>query len=131
MNLEHDTYVDDETVLNGDRQNVINALVQQQTLLEGVEKMYSTAEAAQFFGKTNQWLYWGMRNKIFVDVNGNLIEPIRIGKGGRRRFTLPIIRDIALSCYRRGNLKEDGLRAVFRKILIAEYGEDAFEQQEV
>lgn len=102
-----------------------------QHLLEGVEKMYSTAEAAAFFGKSNQWLYWGMRNKIFVDANGSLIEPIRIGEGRRRRFTLPCIREIALSCYRRGNLKEDGLKEVFRKILIAEYGENAFEQPEV
>ena len=99
-------------------------------LMTGVEKVYSTAEAAEFFGKSNQWLYWGLRNNIFVDVNGNTIEPHRIGKGKRRRFTLPIIREIALACYRRGNLKEDELKAILRKILLAEHGEGAFDPAE-
>lgn len=99
-------------------------------LLAGVEKVYSTAEAAEFFGKSNQWLYWGLRNNIFVDVNGQTIEPHRIGKGKRRRFTLPIIREIALACYRRGNLKEDELKAILRKILLAEHGEAAFDSAE-
>ena len=99
-------------------------------LLAGVEKVYSTAEAAEFFGKSNQWLYWGLRNNIFVDVNGQTIEPHRIGKGKRRRFTLPIIREIALACYRRGNLKEDELKAILRKILLAEHGEAAFDSSE-
>ena len=99
-------------------------------LLAGVEKVYSTAEAAEFFGKSNQWLYWGLRNNIFVDVNGQTIEPHRIGKGKRRRFTLPIIREIALACYRRGNLKEDELKAILRKILLAEHGEAAFDPAE-
>ena len=103
----------------------------EQHLLEGVEKMYSTSEAAQFFNKSNQWLYWGMRKGIFTDIEGNPITPIRVGSTGRRRFTLPVIREMALSCYRRGNLPESGLREVFKKILIAEYGEDAFEQPEV
>lgn len=98
-------------------------------LLAGVEKVYSTAEAAEFFGKSNQWLYWGLRNNIFVDVNGQTIEPHRIGKGKRRRFTLPIIREIALACYRRGNLKEDELKAILRKILLAEHGEAAFDAE--
>lgn len=99
-------------------------------LLAGVEKVYSTAEAAEFFGKSNQWLYWGLRNNIFVDVNGQTIGPHRIGKGKRRRFTLPIIREIALACYRRGNLKEDELKAILRKILLAEHGEAAFDSAE-
>lgn len=99
-------------------------------LMAGVEKVYSTAQAAEFFGKSNQWLYWGLRNNIFVDVTGEAIEPVRIGKGKRRRFTLPIIREIALACYRRGNLKEDELKAILRKILIAEHGESAFDAAE-
>ena len=128
-------------------------------LLDGVERVYSTSEAARFFDKSNQWLYWGMRNGIFtyppdtplsvddvvihrqtsargkvtaisqktltvvwdassleyeVDPSEvfKLITPERIGKGGRRRFTLPVIRDIALSCYWRGNLSEDQYWAV-------------------
>lgn len=94
-----------------------------QELLAGVEKVYSTSEAAQFFGKSNQWLYWGMRNNIFTQPDGTRIEPERIGKGGRRRFTLPVIRDIALSCYRRGNLKEPELKEIMVRIARAEQGE--------
>jgi hypothetical protein len=97
--------------------------VTNQELLAGVEKVYSTSEAAQFFGKSNQWLYWGMRNNIFTQPDGSKIEPERIGKGGRRRFTLPVIRDIALSCYRRGNLKEPELKDIMVKIARAEQGE--------
>ena len=97
-------------------------------LLSGVDKIYNTEDAAAFFpgksgkdgsSKSDQWMYWGLRNKVFVYPDGSTIEPQRIGKGQRRRFTLPIIREIALSCYRRGNLKEEELKEVFRRILIA------------
>lgn len=105
-------------------------------LLSGVDKIYNTEDAAAFFpgksgkdghSKSDQWMYWGLRNNIFVYSDGSSIEPHLIGKGKRRRFTLPVIREIALSCYRRGNLKEDELKEVFRRILIAEYGESAFD----
>lgn len=95
-----------------------------QEMLAGVERVYSTSEAAKFFGKSNQWLYWGMRNNIFTQPSGATIEPERIGKGGRRRFTLPVIRDIALSCYRRGNLKEPELKDIMVRIARAEQGEE-------
>jgi len=95
----------------------------EQEVLAGVEKVYSTSEAAKFFGKSNQWLYWGMRNNIFTHPDGTVIVPERIGKGGRRRFTLPVIRDIALSCYRRGNLKEPELKDIMIKIARAKHGE--------
>ena len=131
-------------------------------------KTYSTSEVADFFGKSNQWVYWGMRNAVFIyppdaplvcgdtvvpqsssnprgsvvavssdkaavkwgneepeweDASSlrKLIEPHRIGKG-RRRFTLPIIREIALSCLRRGNLKEDKLKEILRRIELSSRG---------
>lgn len=116
-------------------------------LLAGIEKFYSTSEAAAFFPakrtvkdpvtgspvldaegkavkklttKSTQWLYWGMRNDIFTHADGTPIEPKRIGKGRRRRFTLKDIRDIAVSCHRRGNLKEPELKEILRKIFVAE-----------
>lgn len=105
-------------------------------LLEGVERSYSTSQAAAFFGKSNQWMYWGLRKGIFTYKDGTPIEPEWTGQRktsedgdvgpGRRRFTLPIIREIALSCHRRGNLSEEGLEMVMAKILIAEFGERAF-----
>jgi hypothetical protein len=83
-----------------------------------VQKSYSSKEVAKdFFGKSTQWLYWGMRDKdpkgnpvtpVFVYQDGTPIEPIQIGKGKRRRYTLPIIKEMALACYNRGNLKERG-----------------------
>lgn len=106
-----------------------------ESILSGVEKIYNTEDAAAFFpgksgkdgkSKSDQWMYWGLRNKIFIYADGRPIEPKQIGKGKRRRFTLPIIEEIALSCYRRGNLKEEELKEVFRRILIAKYGESAF-----
>lgn len=97
------------------------------------EKFYSSAEVAKnFFGKSTQWLYWGYRDKdsegnkvtpVFVYEDGSLIEPIKIGKGNRRRYTPSIIREMALACYRRGNLKEDELREVLGKIAAAEKDE--------
>lgn len=112
-------------------------------LLAGIEKFYSTSEAAAFFPakrtvkdpvtgepildaegkpvrklttKSTQWLYWGMRNEIFTHPDGTPIEPKRIGKGKRRRFTLQDIRDIAVSCHRRGNLKEPELRDILKRV---------------
>lgn len=110
--------------------------------LSGVDKIYNTEDAAAFFpgksgkdgkSKSDQWMYWGLRNKVFIYADGSPIEPKQIsgkGKRNRYRFTLPIIEEIALSCYRRGNLKEEELKEVFRRILIAKYGESAFESGE-
>lgn len=73
------------------------------------ERFYSTGEVARFFGKSTQWVYWGMRSGVFVHSDGAVIEPIRIGRGGRRRFTIPMLREMARACYRRGILAEDEL----------------------
>lgn len=129
------------------RQDFGEALVADSQLLAGIEKFYSTSEVAAFFPakrivrdehgekildpdtgepvrklttKSTQWVYWGMREHIFTHPDGTLIEPKRIGKGQRRRFTLSDIRDIAVSCHRRGNLKEPELREILRQIFIAE-----------
>jgi hypothetical protein len=97
------------------------------TLLDGVEKIYSTSQVARFFGRTPQWVYWGLdENKpIFTYKDGTPIRP-DTGKNGWRRFTLPLIREIALSVYRRGNMTEEDLQGIMAKVLIAEFGEQAF-----
>lgn len=103
-----------------------------ETLMGGVDKVYSTKQAAAFFGRSTQWIYWGLRKdpetgeQVFAYRDGTPIQPIRVGKGARRRFTLPIIREIALCCYRRGNIKEGELQEVMARILVAEFGEQAF-----
>jgi hypothetical protein len=95
----------------------------------GVVPIYSTTEAAQFFNRTNQWLYWGLRGDdqegpVFIYPDGRPIEPDRIGdpKSGRRRFTLPIIKEILLSSYRRGNIEPEELKVILRRIRINELG---------
>lgn len=103
-----------------------------ETLMEGVDKVYSTKQAAAFFGRSTQWIYWGLRKdpetgeQVFTYKDGTPIQPIRVGKGARRRFSLAIIREIALSCYRRGNINEGELQEVMARILVAEFGEGAF-----
>jgi hypothetical protein len=78
-------------------------------VLEAGEKFYSTGEVARFFGKSVQWVYWAMRTGVFMSLDGTPIEPMRVGRNGRRRFTLPVLREMARSCYRRGVLSEDQL----------------------
>lgn len=103
----------------------------------GIPKYYSTKEAASFFpgnsgvdgdSKSDQWMYWGMREKIFIYPDGRPIEPQRVGK--RKRFTLPLIFEVAMSCHRRGILPEHELKEVLRRILLARYGESAFASSE-
>jgi hypothetical protein len=95
-------------------------------LLMGVEKVYSTSEAARFFGRSNQWLYYCLRHEVFTYKDGRAIQPERVAPLGKRRFTLPIIREIALSCHRRGNLRIEDLHVIMAKILLAEFGEKVF-----
>jgi hypothetical protein len=90
----------------------------------GVEQVFSTTDTAEFFDRTNQWLYWGLREGVFTHEDGKLVDPDRIGdpERGRRRFTLPIIKDILVSSYRRGNIEPDELKHILRRIRIAELG---------
>lgn len=99
----------------------------------GVEQVYSTNDVADFFDRSNQWIYWGLRatdpngvpiTPVFSYDDGSPIAPSRIGDPdlGRRRFTLPIIKDILLSSYRRGNVTPDELKKVLRRIRIAQLG---------
>jgi hypothetical protein len=99
----------------------------------GVEPIYSTTEAAQFFDRTTQWIYWGLRGDppVFVRTDGSPIIPDRLGPPprGRRRFTLPIIKEILLSSYRRGNISSEELNRILRRILINERGGDWRERE--
>ena len=65
----------------------------------GVEPIFSTTEAAEFFDRSNQWLYWGLREGVFTDDEGQPLDPERIGdpNKGRRRFTIPVIKNIMYS----------------------------------
>jgi hypothetical protein len=88
------------------------------------EPIYSTKEAAQFFDRSNQWLYWGLRNGVFTHEDGTPIELDREGDAtkGRRRFTLPIIEAIMMSSYRRGNMSHDELKKIMLRIEFTRKG---------
>lgn len=97
----------------------------------GVEPIFSTTEVAEFFDRSNQWLYWGLREGIFTDDDGNPLVPDRIGDRprGRRRFTLPVIENIMRSSYRRGNIDPDHLKTIMRRIKYAQRGIEWREQE--
>jgi hypothetical protein len=84
------------------------------------ERFYSTSEVARFFGRSAQWVYWALRTGVFTQPDGTAIEPLRVGKSGRRRFTLPVLRDMARACYRRGIVSEDELLDLLSVLARAE-----------
>lgn len=96
----------------------------------GIEPIVSTTEAAEYFDRTSQWIYWGLKpdentgERIFVWPDGSPIIPERIGDplSGRRRFTTPILRAILAACYRRGNITDDELKIIIRRIRYTELG---------
>jgi hypothetical protein len=95
----------------------------------GVEQVYSTNDVADFFDRSNQWLYWGLRSEdgkppVFSYEDGTPIVPERVGDPtiGKRRFTVSIIEEIALSAYRRGNLNPEQLKKVLKRVRIAKLG---------
>ena len=71
------------------------------------ERHYGTGEVARFFGRPVQWVNAALRNNDFVREDGSIIEPVRIGKGQRRRFSLTDLDEMLRSCYRRGLVSED------------------------
>lgn len=93
----------------------------------GVEKTYSTRGAAELIGRSPQWIYWGLKpaeeggGDIFRDDEGNPIRPSQVGGAkGRRRYTLPVVKEMAIAAYKRGNLSKDLLRDALERILYEE-----------
>ena len=116
--------------LFSDTQHPVESPVAPVVFPEGDERFYSTSEVAElFFRKSTQWLHWGSKAKgkngkpvvsVFTYKNGEPIEPVYVGKGRIRRYSLPIIHEMALACYRRGTLKEEELERVLARIKKAE-----------
>ena len=114
------------------RRRMVSSRFTEESLLDGIEKVFSTSRAAEFFGRSVQWMYWGLRpdaktgDHPFSYKDGTPILPERVGAMGKRRFTLPIIKEIAQACYRRGSFTYEELETVMEKILLAEFGRRAF-----
>ena len=77
---------------------------------------YSTDEVAKLFRKSRNWVRWALRNNVFIRKDGTPIKPVRVGESSRRRFTLPLLHDMAKAAYRRGILDEIELEAVLDEL---------------
>jgi hypothetical protein len=62
----------------------------------GLEPTYSTREASAMRGRFYSWLDQRLRAGQFVLADGTTVLPVRT-PGGYRRFTLAMLRDIAVS----------------------------------
>ena len=82
------------------------------------ETYFSTAEAARFFGRSPGWLARSVREHAFTYPDGSPIEPLRVGKAGRLRFTAPVVRDIAYACHRVGTVNRRQLDGILGELSL-------------
>lgn len=83
-----------------------------------VEATYSARESAALLGRSFSWLDQRLRNGEFVLRDGTTVEPLWT-PGGYRRFTVPMLQDVALSSYRHGWFSMDELKSTIRELLAA------------
>jgi hypothetical protein len=83
-----------------------------------VEPTYSAREAAAFLGRSYSWFDQRLRAGHFIRPDGSAVQPLRT-PGGYRRFTLEMVKDIAVSCTNQGWFSLDELKFALREILIA------------
>jgi len=81
---------------------------------------FGTADVARLFRKSQNWVRWALRNNVFLRKDGTPITPVRIGESSRRRFTLPLLHDMARAAYRRGILDEVELEGVLGELARVE-----------
>ena len=89
----------------------------------GLEPTFSAQEAAVILGRSFSWLDQRVRNGEFALLDGTVLQPLRT-PGGYRRFTLEMLKEIALTSYRHGWFSMNKLRSVFRELAIAVYGDN-------
>lgn len=83
---------------------------------ESRERLFSTAEAAALLGKSPNWVSRGLREHAFAYADGSPIEPLRYPNSNRHALTVPMVRAIAWSAYRRGTLTPQRLQEVLAVI---------------
>jgi hypothetical protein len=86
----------------------------------GLEPTYSAREAAAMLGHSYSWLDQRLRAGQFMLPDGTTVRPLRT-PGGYRRFTLAMLKDIALSSYRHGWFSMEKLKSAFRELAMAAY----------
>jgi hypothetical protein len=87
-----------------------------------VEPTYSAREASAFLGRSYSWFDQRLRAGDFVIRDGIAIQPLRT-PAGYRRFTLAMLRDIAVSSANQGWFSLEELKFSLRELLIAAHGE--------
>ena len=86
----------------------------------GLEPAYSARQASALLGRSYSWLDQRLRAGEFTLPDGTTVQPLRTG-GGYRRFTLVMLKDMALSSYRHGWFTMDALKLAFRELAMAVY----------
>jgi hypothetical protein len=90
--------------------SVLAAEIERELAGAAAERFCGAAEVARLFGKSVHWVYRGVREGLFTAPDGTPVEPQRAGRSGRLRFSLPVLREMARSCHRRGLIGEAELR---------------------
>jgi hypothetical protein len=88
-----------------------------------IKPTFSAREAAVILGRSYSWLDQRLRKDQFVLPDGSNVQPVRT-PGGYRRFTMEMLKDIALTSYRHGWYSMDELKSVFRELAMAVYGDN-------
>ena len=76
------------------------------------EHLFRTTDVAALFGRRRGWVSQKLREGYFLDFDGSVVEPLRTGKGGRRRYPRSMLWAMAWSAFRRGDLSSKRMRAV-------------------
>ena len=87
-----------------------------------MEPTFSAREAAALLGRSFSWLDQRVRNGEFTLPDGTVLQPLRT-RGGFRRFTLEVLKEITLCSYRHGWFSMSKLRSTCRELAIAAYGD--------
>ncbi len=87
----------------------------------GVQPTYSAREAAALLRRSYSWLDQRVRGGDFALPDGAVARPLRT-PGGYRRFTLEMLKDIALSSYRHGWFSFGELKSIFYRLATDAYG---------
>lgn len=88
----------------------------------GIEPTYSAREAAAMLGRSFSWIDQRLRAGQFVLPDGTTVQPLRT-RGGYRRFTLPVLRNIVVASAFRGWFSTTDARLALRAIIAASHRE--------
>ena len=83
------------------------------------ERLFNALEAARLLGRSPNWLVRGLHMKTFGYADGSPVEPLRFPDGERHVLTVPMVRAIAWSAYRCGDLSPQRLGEVLADLRSA------------